>query len=91
MNLSTSSLFSQLLSLIDRSRFARLVKHYSKTGFLSESYLLLGPQAAAKSHEIKHLGPSIPILAPLSLAPSRPSHPAHHRPIPESKGKLSYA
>ena len=26
MNLSTSSLFSQLLSLVDRSRFARLVR-----------------------------------------------------------------
>jgi hypothetical protein len=26
MNVSTSSLFSQLLSLIDRSRFAKLVK-----------------------------------------------------------------
>ena len=31
MNVSTSSLFSQLLSLIDRSRFAKLAKETAST------------------------------------------------------------
>lgn len=56
MNLSTSSLFSQLLSLVDRSRFARLVRDTGSErrskGFASWDPSLMGSVDGVSPHQL---------------------------------------